>query len=114
MARKGTKTAAVVSNEDRGRALRAEFCPDDSLVGEGDELEDEVAVGEVREVDIPDGIRVDDDGVGVEGGISRLEGIGMGEVSDATGELGEPVMPLMLNEEASSGELKIIDKRRLT
>jgi hypothetical protein len=108
MARKGTRT---VSNEDRGRAVRAEFCPDDSLVGEGDELEDgvtvgEVAVGEIREVDIPDGIRVDEDGVGVGGGISRLEGIGMEEVSDATGELREPVMPLMLNEEASSDELK--------
>lgn len=45
-----------------------------------------VAVGEeIREVVIPDG-------VGVGGGVSRLEGTGMREVNDGTGELKEPDM----------------------
>lgn len=59
-------------------------------------------VGEVREVDIPDG----EDGVEVEGGISTLEGIGMGEVSDGTGELKEPVMLLILNDKERSDDSK--------
>lgn len=78
-----------MSNENReGRRLRAELCPDDPLARDGDGLESEVAVGEVREVDIL---------VEVEGGVSRLEGMGMGEVSEGTGEPREPVMPSMLN-----------------
>lgn len=89
---------AIESSQDRGKTLVAEFCPDESLVGEGDGLEDGVAVGEVREVDIPDGVIVDRGGVEVECGVSRLEGIGMEEVSDGTGESKEPVMSLMLSE----------------
>lgn len=61
-------------------------------------------VGEVREVDIPDGVVVGEDGVEVEGGISTLEGIGMGEVSDGRGELKEPVMLLILNDKERSDD----------
>lgn len=90
----------AISSEDRGRLLRAEFCPDDSLVGVGDGLEDDgVAVGEVREIDIPDDVGVSEGWVEVEGGVSKLEGIGMGEVSEGTGELKEPVMLLMVKKE---------------
>lgn len=89
----------VISSEDRGRLLRAEFCPDDSLVGVGDGLEDGVAVGEVREIDIPDDVGVSEGWVEVEGGVSKLEGIGMGEVSEGTWELKEPVMLLMVKKE---------------
>ena len=96
--------SAVVSKVNREEMLEAEFCPDDSLVGGGDGLEDGVAVGEVREVDIPDGVVVDKNGVEVEGGVSRLEGIGMGEVNDGTGESKEPVMLLMLNGHSDQGQ----------
>lgn len=91
-------TVAMISVEDRGEMLEAEFCPVDLLVREGDGLEDGVAVGEVREVDIPDGVDVGRDGVEVEWGVSRLEGIGMGEVNDGTGEAKEPVMLSMLSD----------------
>ena len=58
-----------------------------------DVLEDGVAVGEeIREVVIPDGVDVDKGRVEGEGGVSRLEGTGMGEVNDGTGELKEPDM----------------------
>jgi hypothetical protein len=92
---------ATVSRGNRGKMWEAEFCPEDSLVGEGDGLEKEVAVSEVREVDIPDGVVVDKGGVEVESesGVSRLEGIGMGEVSEGTGESKEPVMLLMAKNE---------------
>jgi len=99
MARKSVEMGTMVSSEDRGKRLEAEFCPDDSLVGEGDGLENGVAVGEVREVDIPDGVVVDKVGVEVEDGVSKLEGIGMGDVSDGTGESKEPVMLLMVKKE---------------
>ena len=92
----------MISSEDRGNTLRAELCPDDSLVGVGDGLEDGVAVGEVREIDIPDDVSVGEGWVEVEGGVSRLEGIGMGEVSEGTGALKEPVMLLMLNDEGQT------------
>ena len=91
-------TVAMTSVEDLGEVLEAEFCPVDSLVREGDGLEDGVAVGEVREVDIPDGVVVGRVGVEVEWGVSRLEGIGMGDVNDGTGEAKEPVMLSMLSE----------------
>jgi hypothetical protein len=89
----------VISGEDRGRLLRAEFCPDDSLVGVGDGLEDGVAVEKVREIDIPDDVGVSEGWVEEEGGVSKLEGIGMGEVSEGTWELKEPVMLLMVKKE---------------
>ena len=73
-----------------------------ALVGEDDGLESEVAEdglagGGIWEVDILDDVGVDEDGVEVEGGVSRLEGTGMGEVSDGTGEAKEPDMSSMLN-----------------
>jgi len=45
-------------------------------------------------VDIPDGV-----GVEVEEGASRLEGIGIVEVNDGTGELKEPDMLSMVKKE---------------
>ena len=89
---------------------------DGALVGEDDGLESEVAkdglaVGEIREVDIPDGVGVDEGGVEVvEGGVSRLEGIDMDEVNDETGEVKEPDMSSMLNDKARSDN----DKRSET
>ena len=70
---------------------------DGTLVGGDDGLDDvcenEVAVGEeIREVDIPDDV-----GVEGEGGVSRLEGTGMLEVNDGTGEPKEPVMSSILD-----------------
>lgn len=61
-------------------------------------LEGGVAVGEIREVDIPDDV----DGGGVEGGggVSRVEGTGIAEVSDGTGESNEPDMLSILDDEA--------------
>lgn len=94
--------AAIVSREYRGRMWRAEFCPDGSLVGEGDGLENKVEVGKVREVDIPDVVVGEGEGVGVvevEGGVNRLEGIGIEEVSDGMGELREPVISSMVKNE---------------
>jgi len=75
-----------------------------ALVGEGDGLESEVAedglaVGEVREVDILDDVGIDENGVEVEGGVSKLEGIGMVEVKDGTGEAKEPDMLSMVKKE---------------
>jgi len=100
IASKSIEMGAMVSSEDRGKMLEAEFCPDDSLVGEGDGLENGVAVGEVREVVIPDDdVVVDKDGVEVESGVSVLEGIGMGDVSDGTGESKEPFMLFMVKKE---------------
>jgi hypothetical protein len=76
---------------------------DDGLVN--DVLEDGVAVGEeIREVDIPDGVDVDKGRVEGEGGVSRLEGTGMGEVNDGTGELKEPDMLSILDAEGRSGD----------
>lgn len=101
-ARRNTEMAVEVRNEVRERTSEAEFCPDDSPVGEGDGLEDGVAVGEkMREDDMPDS---DDcvagkDGVEVGGGVRRLEGIGMGEVREGTGEPNEPVILLMVKNE---------------
>jgi len=72
-----------------------------ALVGEDDGLESKVAedglVGGIWEVDILDDVGVDEGGVEVEGGVSRLEGTGMDEVSDGTGEAKEPDMSSMLN-----------------
>jgi len=99
IASKSIEMGAMVSSEDRGKMLEAEFCPDDSLVGEGDGLENGVAVGEVREVVIPDDVVVDEDGVEVESSVSVLEGIGMGDVSDGTGESKEPFMLFMVKKE---------------
>lgn len=99
--RKSIEMSAVVSSAEGGKIPEAVFCPDDSLVGEGDGLEDGVAVGEVRDVDIPDGVIVGKDGVDVECGVSRLEGIGMGEVRDGTGESKDPVMLLILSDRQS-------------
>lgn len=48
-------------------------------------------------MDIPDGV-----GAEVEGGASRLEGIGIVEVNDGTGELKEPDMLSMLNDRTRS------------
>jgi len=48
---------------------------------------------------IPDGVGVDKGGVEVEGGVSRLEGIGIDEVNDGTGELKEPDMLSMVKKE---------------
>lgn len=99
----------MTNNEDREKMLEAEFCTDESLVGEGEGLvSGVVAIGKVLEVDIPDGVVVDKDGVGVEGGVSRLEGIGTVEVSDGIGESREPVMLLILNDTSKtrSGDLK--------
>lgn len=95
----------MVRFEHRGRTLRAEFRSGGALVGEDDGLEngvleDGVVVVEIREADIPDDVSVEEGGVEVEGGVSRLEGIGMDEVSDGTGESKEPVMLTMLNEKA--------------
>lgn len=68
-------------------------------------LEDGVAVGEeIREVDIPDGVGVGKGGVEGEGGVSRLEGIGMGEVNDGTGELKDPDMLSILGDKAGSDD----------
>ena len=71
---------------------------DGTLVGGDDGLEvdvceNEVAVGEeIREVDIPDDVDVEG-----EGGVSRLEGTGMLEVNDGTGEPNEPDMSSILD-----------------
>ena len=101
----------IVSFEHRERTLRAEFRSDVALVGEDDGLESEVgggglAVGEIREVDIPDGVGVDEGGGEVEGGISRLDGICMDEVKDRTGEAKEPDMSSMLNDKVRSDNYK--------
>lgn len=93
--KKSIEMGAMMSNEDREKALEAEFFPDDSLVEGGDGLESRVAVDEVREVDTRDGVEVE---VEMESGVSRLEGIGMREVSDGMGESNEPVMLLMLSD----------------
>ena len=91
---------------------RAEFRSDGALVGEDDGLESDVldggvAVGEeIREVDIPDCVEVGGVGVGVEGGVSRLEGTGIREVNDGTGELKEPDMLSILDGKARSDEEK--------
>jgi len=73
-----------------------------ALVGEDDGLESEVAedgldADGIWEVDILDDVGVDEGGVGVEGGVNRLEGTGMDEVSDGTGEAKEPDMSSMLD-----------------
>jgi hypothetical protein len=72
-----------------------------TLVGEGEgaDSEDGVAVDEIREVGVPDDIGVDNGGVEAEGGVSRLEGIGIDEVSDGMGELNEPDMLLMVKKD---------------
>ena len=71
-------------------------------------LEGGVAVGEeIREVDIPDD--VGDGGGGVEGGVSGLEGTGMREVNDGTGELKEPDMSSILDDKVRSDD----DKEKL-
>lgn len=50
-------------------------------------------------MDIPDGVGVDKGGVEVEGGVSKLEGIGIDEANDGTGELKEPDMLSMVKKE---------------
>lgn len=55
-------------------------------------------------MDIPDGVGVDNGGVEVVGGASRLEGIGRDEVNDGTGELKEPDMLSMLNDRTRSDD----------
>ena len=75
-------------------------------------LEGGVAVGEeIREVDIPDGVGDGGGGGGggVEGGVSGLEGTGMREVNDGTGELKEPDMSSILDDKVRSDD----DKEKL-
>ena len=118
-ANKSIEVTVMISFEHLERTLRAEFRSDVALVGEDDGLESEVSedglvVGEIREVDIPDGVGVDEgggkvEGGEVEGGISRLEGICMDEVKDGTGEAKEPDMSSMLNDKVRSDDHKRIE-----
>jgi hypothetical protein len=117
-ASKSIEAAVMVSFKHRGRTLRAEFWLGVALVGEDDGLGSDVVedglVDETREVDILEdegGVsRLDDIGVsgldGVEGGVSRLEGIGMDEVNDGTGVAKEPDMLSMLDDRAGSDDHK--------
>ena len=56
-------------------------------------------------MDIPDSVGVDKGGVEVEGGVNRLEGIGiLDEANEGTGELKEPDMLSMLNDRTRSDD----------